>query len=153
MQMLLCLHPLICIRLHGASYWGRFLNLESASVMQHYAFQVWSSFEVNLVYGVIAVGTSLVVSWVFAFMAEYMMHNAIFATIAGAIGGGVGQRFGRSLSGLIPNQNDEFLTRFQFEQIYREHLYHSYLILFVAITCGSVIGLSIHYWKEPSILP
>ena len=78
-------------------------------------------------------------------MVEYATHRAIFTTIAGAIGGWGGQRFGRSFAEIFLDRDDQWLSRLQFEHVYRMHYIHSHLILIVAIICGSAIGFSINY--------
>jgi hypothetical protein len=96
--------------------------------------------------GVVTIGVSVVVAFCLASIAEYVAHRTLFTTIAGAIGGWSGQRFARSLVGILLDRDDKWLSRLEFEQVYQMHLAFSNFILLFAIACGSAIGFSISYY-------
>ena len=131
-------------RVHGACI-GAPPKSETPNLHPQMLFAIWSVLEFNFVVGVIAIGTAVASSTVVASVIEYAIHRVIFTTLAGAIGGWAGQKIGRSFGWMLPVHQDEWLSRFEFEQAYRMQLVYSNAILLVSIVCGSLIGFSINY--------
>jgi hypothetical protein len=87
-------------------------------------------------------GTSAIL---FASFAECFSHKAVFTSLIGAVGGGLGQYVGRSLSVKLAKPNDVWLSQREFSRLYKSHLITAKIVWIAGVLFGFLIGFAMNY--------